>query len=1274
MAARGVGAFYLDIKNLQIAASEAQLEAGTIKNTLLDEMYSDFYHENGIAPTDEQSKEMAKIASSKADDGFYANAAILYMSNKIMFDTLFSSFKVAKNGTQKVLKKTHGKRIIEDTRKGATKRFETQSDNFFSRAKNITKNPKLAAKAVKDYSLINSSEGFQEVLQEGITASAEERGMEEYKGNKLNGYFYSDFLQKSGESLLGSEGWSVFASGFLTGIPMQAVQSSAVGLYQAGYNKTAKGQEAKIKGLADLEKSKDILNEMNEKIDEKFKSRLSELQTDKERIESLGTQKDMSDEMISAVLDENKKAYEDAKSVIFSEYLLNAIESGGADMVSENIESLRDLSEEEIKESFQISKEDFDSKLEHMSNQVALVKELVEYRDNNFVNTYNPSNYDKNDPRREIEALKFSMYENLRKSFVTKNYAFKETLRRMNDINSSFVEEVGIGSAAYSSVEFLLDKDKTLKQIKSLEEELEIYEKSSEKEDKVKSKVIKNKIASLTQYNEATFSLSSETTTKTKGGEQALLKKKEEGYMKYLELVAEENGQLFDQAKAQDSFKKANDYQVLDSESKNLHSDVRLLLDPNFIDNVISNTVELDKKGKQIQSQKDAADLKSFLENEDNHELIKKIYDKFNVFLSPESIDELINKKNMPSRFLENGIGKSKGNISEIDPSSQKYRDVTNFIRTESETKGIKLGNDNVEIPLDMATRKQVKKETYSQLADKFGFESDGSNSEVLIVDILKAIYDDNNTTSRQLEKDLAATLLGLIPEGSKILVTQEKNMPSGISNSGDPFVDARFSASDYVSENHKGEKIPFEISILRAVIDSVVVKELNENAEFKGQMNEIFKKAKSLSKDNKRFEYTNLNIFVKELLVNRDFQMELSQMEGQDDFSLWENFLDVIKKTLDRLFKTKINKQSLLNDAINIIASRLDPSVAAETSDSTIEVDNSNRTQENTKLTFYTTTEDIDSLFEDAHEGLIDLFLKHNESQEYDKNVEEKGDVKINSNGFKKFLNDTTAEVRNDLIIFMEGFNAKSNRTFYPEFKAVSKTDIGFAVRSRLEELGYEPDSFRNRVSEAVKIANSGTTKEDSQSVLNKTKKELQDKINADAKIIEEKIISMFAKVSLGIDIGKTIKDVDKYLDEKAEGYENELGVEMNNFTLLNRSDVDIFTLIEDKIVPETEERLSKELNIKSIRKGMVLKNSKDQFVVVDKIEKGEVFYHVLGNKTEESFKKKDIGKKITSVYAMEMKDTSLNPEKIQEVSSDVQKEGINIQDKSSEEVGEDC
>ena len=72
-----------------------------------------------------------------------------------------------------------------------------------------------------------------------------------------------------------------------------------------------------------------------------------------------------------------------------------------------------------------------------------------------------------------------------------------------------------------------------------------------------------------------------------------------------------------------------------------------------------------------------------------------------------------------------------------------------------------------------MSTRKQTKKETYSQLAEKFKFEADGSDTELSVDLILSAIFDGDNSTARKSEKDLAAILLRIIPKDLKILFTQ---------------------------------------------------------------------------------------------------------------------------------------------------------------------------------------------------------------------------------------------------------------------------------------------------------------------------------------------------------------------------------------------------------------------------------------------------------------------------------------------------------------------
>jgi len=160
-------------------------------------------------------------------------------------------------------------------------------------------------------------------------------------------------------------------------------------------------------------------------------------------------------------------------------------------------------------------------------------------------------------------------------------------------------------------------------------------------------------------------------------------------------------------------------------------------------------------------------------------------------------------------------------------------------------------------------------------------------------------------------------------------------------------------------------------------------------------------------------------------------------------------------------------------------------------------------RTKTNTKITKAISIPEL-SVLEPSKDDvtlaqmLLDAYRVVNEETEgaYDPDIATKKDEKIlESVGFTKFFNEH-AEAQNVL----DAYNTKEKLTLEPLLKAVSSTNMGEAVRKRLNQLGYtdeEIKKFKN-IETRVRIANEN---------IHKSKREL------DAQLSEEEDLALHAQ-----------------------------------------------------------------------------------------------------------------------------------------------------------------
>jgi hypothetical protein len=84
------GGFYRDIRTINMATSEARLEAGMNENKVYDILYNEHYNRFGEPPSNEEQRNIIKRAKESSVDTFYKNAGLIYMSNKLTFGNVTS--------------------------------------------------------------------------------------------------------------------------------------------------------------------------------------------------------------------------------------------------------------------------------------------------------------------------------------------------------------------------------------------------------------------------------------------------------------------------------------------------------------------------------------------------------------------------------------------------------------------------------------------------------------------------------------------------------------------------------------------------------------------------------------------------------------------------------------------------------------------------------------------------------------------------------------------------------------------------------------------------------------------------------------------------------------------------------------------------------------------------------------------------------------------------------------------------------------------------------
>lgn len=237
----GFGAFYRDLRNLNLAIAEARLESSLNRDRLFDNLYSNYYKENGKAPMGEDLESIMSAADAEAFETSIFNTALIYFTNKLAFDNILNPTAVNRvfgkkiNDIARVGKGEFGPigKVTMESGKGAVFR-----ERGFRTWLNGWKTDPIAKSlgGTIAYFKINVLEGLQESFQEVIADAT----YEHYR--KL---YYSDPARKSiidkaifGDSTasvdqyskaltkqFSPEGAEIFASGFFMSFLSQGLAS-----------------------------------------------------------------------------------------------------------------------------------------------------------------------------------------------------------------------------------------------------------------------------------------------------------------------------------------------------------------------------------------------------------------------------------------------------------------------------------------------------------------------------------------------------------------------------------------------------------------------------------------------------------------------------------------------------------------------------------------------------------------------------------------------------------------------------------------------------------------------------------------------------------------------------------------------------------------------------------------------------------------------------------------------------------------------------------------
>lgn len=529
------GGFYRDVRTINMAVSEARLEAGMVENHLLDGYYSEFYAQNNRAPDEKEIKDMRALAKKGSLETFYTNAGLIYLTNKITFNNITGPRGGIRNFMQSTMDDIYtigsrageknfgdiGKILYDNTKK----EFVFRANNLKSLAKSWWKEPgvKTLAKTV-GYFKANVSEGLQENLQETIARANERYYNEAFKSsNLLKGQLYANGVNRLGykdvngifntpleyyKQELGKEfskqGAETFASGFLMGTfasPLNNAMPFLSTQWNRMYNKEAYQKWKDMK----LDISKNIVQQLNAVDMNEFLNN---------RVVNLSAQ-----DIISNIKKNGsyKEGY-DAEVESYVRSVGTMLRTGTTDVFINKLKSYNDLTDDELIDA--VKGDDikdapmYRERIDKAVSKLERIQKKYEQAEERFPNPVNIYNIDKN----KMSAVEYNQYaalynawEEAKFNYVYFNEAFEDTAKRMKSIERDYLQGSSLQDVEYGSAKNLFRPDEIKQDIANLETELELERSKGESKfdlttdglTKKRIKLLEQQIADLKAYDEA---------------------------------------------------------------------------------------------------------------------------------------------------------------------------------------------------------------------------------------------------------------------------------------------------------------------------------------------------------------------------------------------------------------------------------------------------------------------------------------------------------------------------------------------------------------------------------------------------------------------------------------------------------------------------------------------------------------------------------------------------------------------------------------------------
>jgi 3'-phosphoadenosine 5'-phosphosulfate sulfotransferase/low affinity Fe/Cu permease len=503
------GGLYRNIHTINAALAEARLEGGMAENTVFDRLYREYQIDNeGERPDDDLVKDMRQQAQAAGWKALAYNVGVIYLSNKIVLDNIYGGkgpiSRMLNKSTKDIMDLKTGKLVrttVDKTLKSG-KVIKKPVVAYVKHGvkqyvKDIIKDPlsrnalKAAGKTV-GYFKRNVMEGLQENAQEAIAHATENYYIETFRNPDLatTEFAMAQIKHGIGEQFT-AQGLETFASGL------------AMGAFAGPFNAMVKHGSVLTSRIKDPKKYQEYVA-AKENYGNKLAETLNSIGVKDfydNPIWHAGTQMEFNKAMRNAKTDtERDTILHDAlkaESMIMA--INTAMEHGTMDLYYEQIQAVKDMTQEEFEEAYDLQKGEGKNYLANVDKILERTKK-VESKWNEAKEMFpEPSDIgeileraDPNSIEFEQAELLLSAWKQARKNYVFFNESFESTKELMKTLTDDVLELTKGLDIDSADVRVLFDRDVLRNEIAFLKKDVELS-KTNENLDEQQKEDLKKK-------------------------------------------------------------------------------------------------------------------------------------------------------------------------------------------------------------------------------------------------------------------------------------------------------------------------------------------------------------------------------------------------------------------------------------------------------------------------------------------------------------------------------------------------------------------------------------------------------------------------------------------------------------------------------------------------------------------------------------------------------------------------------------------------------------